>query len=69
MKNIIGSDYMTMLQVAKNYISNDIMQSREKMRGHRNITLYIPRRISFPLEEGDLQQLKIRNIEVKRLED
>lgn len=56
-------------QVDKNYICNDIMQFREKMRGNRNITLYIPRRISFPLEEGDLQQLKIRNIEVKRLED
>ena len=60
---------MTRSQVDKNYIVTDIMQFREKMRVNRNITLYIPRRISFPLEEGDLQQLKIRNIEVKRLED
>lgn len=60
---------MTRSQVDKNYIVTDIMQFREKIRGNRNITLYIPRRISFPLEEGDLQQLKIRNIEVKRLED
>ena len=60
---------MTRSQVDKNYIVIDITQFREKMRGNRNITLYIPRRISFPLEEGDLQQLKIRNIEVKRLED
>ena len=60
---------MTRSQVDKNYIVTDIMQFRQKMRGNRNITLYVPRRISFPLEEGDLQQLKIRNIEVKRLED
>ena len=60
---------MTRSQVDKNYIVTDIMQFRYKLIGNRNITLYIPRRISFPLEEEDLQQLKIRNIEIKRLED
>ena len=60
---------MTRSQVDKNYIVTDITQFRYKLIGNRNITLYIPRRISFPLEEEDLQQLKIRNIEIKRLED
>lgn len=60
---------MTRSQVDKNYIVTDITQFRYKLIGNRNITLYIPRRISFHLEEEDLQQLKIRNIEIKRLED
>lgn len=56
-------------QVDKKYIVTDVGQLRQKMRGNRNITLYVPKRINFWLKKEDLQQMKIRNIELKSLED
>lgn len=56
-------------QIDKKYIVTDVQQLRQKMRGNRNITLYVPKRITIWLEHGDLQQLKNRNIKLKTLED
>lgn len=56
-------------QIDKKYIVTDVQQLRQKMRGNRNITLYVPKRITIWLEDGDLQQLKNRNIKLKTLED